>query len=194
MSSSNEQKMLAKMKKGHEEEYDWGTFPLLRRMRDVRRLSGFYLTRPYSDAEHCYYTGLLFLKMARDHAVALSPSSIAWVFCHDAMEVATGDLLYPVKNASKDSREAWDIIEEEAGLAFPKMAEFTDARGKELLGEKAWALFKACDSLELWLFCREEAERGNVLRNIDGSTVEDTMFALIERCEFEGLRSAIGCR
>lgn len=175
-------------------DYDWSTFKLLRRMRDVRRLSGFHLTRAYSDAEHCYYTGLLFLALAKQEDVEISVDAVAWVLAHDAMEVVTGDLLYPAKHTSPDTKFAWNTIEKEIERAVPAMRGYSDDSGRAILGERAWALFKDCDSLELWLFCVEERHLGNVPTNIDGSTVEATMYQLLVKSQFPTIRSAVGCQ
>lgn len=172
-------------------EFDWRTFKLLRRMRDVKRLAGFFTTRVYTDAEHCYYTGLLFMAMARAHGLALTTEQIAWVFCHDAMEVATGDLLYPVKNASAVSRGCWDTIEAEVAKDYPALEKFTDSNGREILGDVRWDLFKDCDSLELWLCCTEERNRSNDMRNLDGSTVEATMYRNLVKSKFEFIRKTV---
>lgn len=198
LTRDKEHAMLANMKGVTEDfspsvepDYDWRAYKALRRMRDVRRLAGFYTTRVYTDAEHCYYTGLLFKLMADAHNVAYTAEGLLWVFCHDAMEVATGDLLFPVKNASVVSRGCWDTIEAEVGKNYPQIAEYADEKGRALLGEVGWALFKDCDALELWLCCTEERNRSNEMRNLDGSTVEATMYKILKRSRFESIRLCV---
>ncbi len=198
MSSSRhekEQLMLFDMKGGTvTNAHDWREFTALRRLRDVRRLAGFHLTRPYSDAEHCYYTGLLFLEIAKVENVPVSASAIEWVFTHDAMEAITGDLLYPVKHASDKAAEAWDVIETEASKKTQLFSSRTDAHAKSVMTDAEWRLFKDCDALELWLFCIEEKALGNILANVDGTTVEDTMYAVLVPSPFATVRKAIRCK
>lgn len=172
-------------------DYDWSTFTVLRRMRDVHRLSGFHYSRPYSDAEHCYYTGLLFIEMARAHGVHPSIDQVFWVFCHDAMETITGDLLYPAKNTNSETKKAWETIEREVSKKNKWANAFRDAKGMEILGTVQWNLFKACDSLELWMFCVEEEQYGIILKNSDGSTVRETMYAVLRDCGFEHIEEVV---
>jgi 5'-deoxynucleotidase YfbR-like HD superfamily hydrolase len=160
-------------------------------MRDVHRLSGFFTTRVYTDAEHCYYTGLLFVAMAHTHNVTVTEEMIVWVFTHDALEVATGDLLYPAKNTNRLTQESWSVIEKEVSESMPSLKGYADVDGMRLLGVDAWNLFKACDALELWLCCTEERNRSNEMRNIDGTTVEATMFNVLKDCPFEHIREAV---
>jgi len=199
--SEKEQAMVAGMKRPYESKgvpedsndvaYDWSTFKALRRMRDVHRLSGFFTTRVYTDAEHCYYTGLLFVAMAHTHNVTVTEEMIVWVFTHDALEVATGDLLYPAKNTNRLTQESWSVIEKEVSESMPSLKGYADVDGMRLLGVDAWNLFKACDALELWLCCTEERNRSNEMRNIDGTTVEATMFNVLKDCPFEHIREAV---
>jgi 5'-deoxynucleotidase YfbR-like HD superfamily hydrolase len=173
------------------ESYDWDTFKALRRMRDVHRLSGFFTTRVYTDAEHCYYTGLLFVQMAHAHKVNINQEMIVWVFTHDALEVATGDLLYPTKNLNRITKGAWATIEKEVSDSTPSLKGYADVDGMRLLGIEAWNLFKACDALELWFCCIEEWNRSNTLVNLDGRSVEETMYACLKDCPFEYIREAV---
>jgi 5'-deoxynucleotidase YfbR-like HD superfamily hydrolase len=173
------------------DSYDWSTFKAIRKMRDVHRLSGIFTTRIYTDAEHCYYTGLLFVAMAHAHKVNVTEEMIVWVFTHDALEVATGDLLYPAKNTNQETQGAWALIEKAVVDNTPSLEGYSDIEGMRLLGGAAWDLFKACDALELWLCCTEERNRGNVLLNMDGGTVEAAMYRYLKDVPFEHIREAV---
>ena len=172
--------------------YNWSQFKLLRRMRDVKRLAGFFTTRAYDDATHCYYTGLLFAQMADAHDLSYSPGQLLWVLCHDAVEVLTGDLLYPAKNTNWITKEAWDDIEKAVTKEEPLLQPFTNAEGMAILGPTLWDLFKDCDALELWLCMTEERNRHNEVANPDGGTVEARMFAVLRESKFVRIREAVG--
>lgn len=167
---------------------DLKTYALLRRMRFVHRLSGFQLTRPYTDAEHCYYTGLLFEAMADQHNFSVTKREVDWVYVHDSLEVLTGDLLYPAKNLNKATQVAWDIIEHEVTSNSPSLPA-SDRVAQGFFSDDAWLLFKDCDSLELLMFCIEEARLGNILVNPDGTTVESTMRNLLSKSKFPKIKA-----
>lgn len=178
---------------GHWAEYEaWQRINALRRMRDVHRLAGFFTTRVYTDAEHCYYVGVLFEEMAALHSVKVTPQEVSWAYRHDALEVATGDLLYPAKNTSRETEEAWDTIEIEVGNKYPYLRMYAEKEARTFFTNDAWRLVKACDYLELWLCTREERARGNILTNLDGTTVEQTMYNVVSACQFKYIRMAVG--
>lgn len=162
-------------------------FRILRRMRDVKRLAGFYTSRAYYDAEHCYYTGLLFMRIAEMYALPVTLAQANWVLCHDALESLTGDLLSPAKNTSKKTKEAWGIIENEVVASNAEVAEYTDERGREILGPQLWELFKVCDAAELVLCCLEEEDRRVTVKNADGSSVKGKMLKIIEASPYKDI-------
>ena len=91
---------------------------------------------------------------------------------HDVFEVVTGDVLLPVKIHSNETKRKWEEIEEEIVEAHPLLKPFTDTAAENYFTHVSWKLFKACDLLELYIFCEEELALGNhgvgvitVLRN-----------------------------
>jgi len=158
-----------------------------RRMRDVRRLSGCFITRPYSIAEHCYFTGMLFEDIAEIDHVRVTRQEIHWVYRHDALEIVTGDLLYPVKNMNEVTQKAWATIENEVVKTYPSLLPYVDDEAVLWFSLRAWRLFRECDGLELYLFCKEERLNGNVVRNSDGSSVEKRMEAFLIHSKFKGV-------
>lgn len=131
-----------------------------RRMRHVQRLAGTIILKTYSLAEHCYYTGLLYMLIAKEDNVDIKITDIDKVFHHDILEVETGDLLYPAKHATKSCESWWDNIENTIiNLRVPFLARYMDDQGWS--SETALRLFKACDMLELYLFCLDEHRIGN---------------------------------
>lgn len=163
----------------------------LRRMRDVPRLAGFFKTRPYSDAEHCYYTGMLFEDIAYADGVPVTKEEIYWVYRHDAFEVLTGDLLYPAKNTNRATQSFWESIELEIAERNPALAPFTDYEATRWFQPVSLALFKDCDSLELLMFCEEEKSRGNLLLNADGSSVIDVMLKALLHTPFMSIQHIV---
>lgn len=148
-----------------------------RRMKHVNRLAGTPTINRQSLAEHCYYTGLLFLYCAQAESVPVTPNEVAFVFMHDIAEVVTGDLLYPAKHAG-DNNDRWDAVEE-AALAehAPFLLPYTD----NALTGAALKLFRACDMLELFMCVCEERALGNHSREL--KTVWNNAIAFFERID-----------
>jgi 5'-deoxynucleotidase YfbR-like HD superfamily hydrolase len=139
-----------------------------RQMRHVQRLSGTPILKPYSIAEHCYFTGLLFMEVAERDNVSVTLKDIKKVFMHDILEVKTGDLLYPAKHSNAACEKNWDEIEQiVVNKSAPLLAPYMDDAGWS--SKEAQALFKVCDLLELFMFCRDEQAIGNYsvhMRNV----------------------------
>jgi 5'-deoxynucleotidase YfbR-like HD superfamily hydrolase len=190
MNSSNEMQMLEDMKCARRPTIK--IIEYARRMRDVRRLAGFQTIRNYSDAEHCYYTGLLFMEIAKEEKLDITLKQIEFVFLHDILEILTGDLLYPAKNTNSVTKEAWDIIEREVEKTIPDLFGYAETTASVFFSPSAWALFKDCDALELWICCNEEKRLGNVMYNADSTTVEDTMFNILKNSQFKTVLKRIG--
>jgi len=138
------------------------TFKHLRNLKRANRLSASPLIQTYSVAEHCYYTGLLFLLVADKEVISVTPNETLWVFQHDVLESVTGDLLLPVKTYSPITRKCWKEIEHELIKGdYSYLSHLTDNEGRQFFTPDAWELFKIVDLLELWLFCKEEIMLGN---------------------------------
>lgn len=164
---------------------------ILRRMRDVPRLAGFFKTRPYSDAEHCYYTGMLFEDIADADGISVTKEEVQWVYRHDAFEIVTGDLLYPAKNTNRSTQSFWESIELEVAEGYPALSPFTDYEASKWFKPVSLALFKDCDSLELLLFCKEEELRGNRLINVNGTSVASVMLKVLLHTPFMSIRQIV---
>lgn len=132
-------------------------------MRHIHRLAGTFTIRPYTVALHCYMTGLLFEDIARMEGITITPYETKIVYRHDLFETVTGDMLLPVKIHSESVRNHWEAIEttliEEK---FNYLRPYNDADMERQFSPAAWNLFKAVDLFELYLFCWEETELGNM--------------------------------
>lgn len=153
-----------------------------RRMKHVARLAGTPTINRQSLAEHCYYTGLLFVQCAALENIPVKPEEVAFVFMHDIAEVVTGDLLWPAKH-SGGNNEHWDAIEESALRdQAPFLLPYTD---NTLKGE-ALKLFRACDMLELFLCVCEEKRMGNTSRELN--TVIENAERFLGNTDFPSVR------
>ena len=137
-----------------------------RRMKNVDRMSGTIKHRPYSLLEHQYMVAVLFRIFASRENVAYDMQVFDLILNHDNLEAVTGDLVYPVKNASNKTRECWDTIEEEILKLHPVLERYSDNNLREGMTELQRNLFKACDYLDLWIFLKEEIALGNASRDI----------------------------
>ncbi|KKN61482.1 hypothetical protein LCGC14_0521370 [marine sediment metagenome] len=137
-------------------------FKHLRLLKNAHRLSSFRLLQPYSVAEHCYYTGLLFETISEYENIQITKKEIYYVYRHDIIETITGDVLLTVKIHSKTTKQKWAHIEKEIICnKYPYLESFLDEYIPSNFSKEAWMLFKACDLFELYLFCLEEIELGN---------------------------------
>lgn len=132
-----------------------------RKMLTIDRLAGKFKLRKYDLAQHCYYTGILFMHFANLENIEYSKETIEIVFAHDLMEVATTDLPWNCKNLNETTKECWATIENEAAKAFPDFQRFSDDNIKNSLSKEQFTLFKVMDYLELFLFIHEEILLGN---------------------------------
>lgn len=159
-------------------------FKHLRSLKNGHRLFGKSLIQSYTVAEHCYYTGILFLMFAEREAIATTVKETIWVFQHDILESITGDVLLPVKSYSPETKMNWDKIENELTSGrYSYLNNFSDKNAKEFFSDEAWNLFKAIDLLELWIFCKEEQKLGNESKYL--KVVIDNCVRIITSFNFE---------
>lgn len=150
----------------------------LYRMSSVERFTGTFHHQHYNIAEHCYRTAILFKWWASIEDVAYTMHEFDIVLQHDAVEAITGDLTYPVKNFSEETKSAWAVIEKELTQGT-HLEKYSDENIKAALNERQYALFKCCDYLELLIFCIKEITYGNRSKEI--LETRDTCMKLIHR-------------
>ena len=139
----------------------------LKAMKYATRLSGIPLIQPYSTAIHCYYTGILFEEIAKYEGIIVTPLETKFVYRHDVLETVTGDVLLPVKIHSETTKKKWEEIEAEmVESKYRYLHCYTDEFAEEYFSSLSYKLFKACDLFELYLFCCEETELGNMSSGI----------------------------
>ncbi len=157
-----------------------------RKMLHIQRIPGVFKTRPYNLAEHSYYVTVLFLRFCKLENVGIGPSAIELVMDHDVLETISADLPYHVKNLNESTKRAWNIIEEEVVKAKPAFKDVSDDALEIGLSSKQFQLFKACDLLELWIFCKEEVLLGN--KSVEIQKVIDTCNTLLtQKVRFESI-------
>jgi len=142
-------------------------------MLTIDRLAGKFKLRKYDLAQHCYFTGILFMHFAEIEKIEYSREVLELVFAHDLMEVATTDLPWPVKQLNDTTKECWNTIENEIAKAYPEFQKYADEEIKNSLTSKQFSLFKSCDYVELFLFIHEEILLGNITSE---------MIEIYERC------------
>jgi 5'-deoxynucleotidase YfbR-like HD superfamily hydrolase len=128
---------------------------------NVNRLAGIPTHKPYNVAVHSYHTGLIFMDLCDHYGKYPSFKVVQWVFRHDMLEAATGDLLYPAKNLNDETKIAWRTIEDEVSGQNQWLYEYSEDIAMERFTDFFWNLFKAADLYELFLFCTDEYEMGN---------------------------------
>lgn len=102
----------------------------------------------YNIAQHSYGAVSLLLLLHPNPSLTLI-KAVQW---HDVAERWLGDIPAPAKWTHTELGEAYERAEEELLKRLGLFGELTDL-------EVAW--LKAVDTLELWLWCREEEALGN---------------------------------
>lgn len=102
----------------------------------------------YNIAQHSYGAVSLLLLLHPNPSLTLI-KAVQW---HDVAERWLGDIPAPAKWTHTELGEAYERAEEELLKRLGLFAQLTDP-------EQAW--LKAVDTLELWLWCREEEALGN---------------------------------
>jgi 5'-deoxynucleotidase YfbR-like HD superfamily hydrolase len=138
-----------------------------RKMKNIERLSGTFKFRPYNLLEHSYMVLVLFRHFASKEDVSYDMNTLDFVIHHDGLESISTDLIWPVKNFSKITKDCWKKIEEEIVKKHHQLERYSDHNIKENLTPIQYSLFKACDMLDLWIFLKEEWAIGNHSKKIE---------------------------
>lgn len=147
--------------------------------KNVERLSGKYKIRSYNLLEHSYLVLNLYLELCKEECELVSVEQIDAILKHDITETISLDLPYPVKNLNIETKESWAIIENESVKWFaPELLPYTDENLKKKFSDNQYNIFKLCDLLELWIFCKEEQRFGNKTTEIQ--KIIDKCFGLLE--------------
>ncbi len=113
-----------------------------------RRHTG-HRSRPYDVAQHSFNAVSLLLILYKGEP---SVSLIKAVMWHDCAERWVGDIPAPIKSDFPDLKKAYEDAEEQI-LKKLNLLPFLSAH------ERMW--LRAIDTLELWMWCREELAMGN---------------------------------
>lgn len=159
-----------------------------RKMSTIDRLSGTMKNRRYSLAEHSYYVAAMFQDFAGIEGIIYTVDDLYLVLRHDYLEVLTADLIYPVKNFSTKTKEAWETIEKEIIQSEEKnyMNLFSDELMRNEMEPIVHRLVKDCDLLELYLFCYEEVLLGNMSNEI--KHILEVLKESLNRTPFESIK------
>lgn len=130
-------------------------------MKDIQRLPNTPHHRGYNLLEHGLVVGMLFRWFASEEDVPYDINVFDKVLLHDYVESVTGDLNACVKKFNNKTQVAWDIIEQEICDNDPVLSPYSDKNIKGYLTDEQYRLFKMCDTLDLWIFCRNEISLGN---------------------------------
>lgn len=137
-----------------------------RALKNIDRLTGVTKHKNYNLLEHSYMVAILFKKFASIEDVPYTMVEFDLVMNHDIVESVTGDLSYEVKKATHKTEISWEIIEDEIIKIHPQLDHYSDKRIKSGLNERQYNLFKTCDTLDLWIFLKEEVALGNTTSRV----------------------------
>lgn len=130
-------------------------------MKDIQRLPNTPHHRGYNLLEHGLVVGMLFRWFASEENIEYNINVFDKVLMHDFIESVTGDLNACVKKFSRKTSEAWEIIENEICSFDLTLAPYSDKEIKKSMTDMQHRLFKCCDYLDLWIFCKNEVALGN---------------------------------
>lgn len=135
-------------------------------MKDIQRLPNTPHHRGYNLLEHGLVVGMLFRWFASEEDVAYDINVFDKVLLHDYVESVTGDLNACVKKFNKNTAAAWDIIEYEICHGDVNLLPYSDEEIKKTMTDLQYRLFKTCDYLDLWIFCKNEQALGNTSKKL----------------------------
>ncbi len=153
------------------------------KMRNIQRLSGHSKLRSYNLLEHSFMVTALFKEFCKLESIDYDLEVLDAVMNHDLLESETGDLIYPVKNLNEVTKNSWETIEREVTIKYTELAKYTDENIHKRLNQIQLNMLKACDLLELWIFCMEERDMGNKTL----VEVEMTCQRLISKFDFRSI-------
>ena len=132
-----------------------------RKLKNIDRLSRMPKLRQYNLIEHSYMVTILFRHFASKEDVPYDMVVLDYVMHHDILEAETGDLPYDIKCMNDVTEHAWRSLEIEVSKRHHQLRRYTDVNIKEALTPLQFQLFKICDTLDLWIFLKEEEGLGN---------------------------------
>lgn len=135
-------------------------------MKEIQRLPNTPHHRGYNLLEHGMVVGMLFRWFASEEDVAYDINVFDKVLLHDYVESVTGDLNSCVKNFSPATKAAWELIEREICSTDIVLQPYSDDALKKGMTDLQHRLFKMCDYLDLWIFCKNEIALGNACKKI----------------------------
>jgi hypothetical protein len=71
-----------------------------------------------------------------------------------------------VKKFNENTAAAWDIIEYEICHGDVNLLPYSDEEIKKTMTDLQYRLFKTCDYLDLWIFCKNEQALGNTSKKL----------------------------
>jgi len=151
--------------------------------RGVKRMGNIFTLRQYNLMEHQYMVGMLFRHFASIEDVPYDINIWDIVLHHDIVEVVTQDLPWPVKNFNQVTKESWRLIENELIKKHFQLEKYSDESIKSILTPRQYALLKACDTLDLLIFVKEEKSYGNCSKEI--LEVENNCLKIFNSLEFD---------
>ena len=122
--------------------------------------------RGYNLLEHGLVVGMLFRWFASEEDVSYDINVFDKVLLHDYVESVTGDLNVCVKKFNDNTAAAWDIIEYEICHGDANLLPYSDEEIKKTMTDLQYRLFKTCDYLDLWIFCKNEQALGNTSKKL----------------------------
>lgn len=135
-------------------------------MKDIQRLPNTPHHRGYNLLEHGLVVGMLFRWFASEEDVSYDINVFDKVLLHDYVESVTGDLNACVKKFNENTAAVWDIIEYEICHGDVNLLPYSDEEIKKTMTDLQYRLFKTCDYLDLWIFCKNEQALGNMSKKL----------------------------
>lgn len=158
-----------------------------RKMYNIQRLAGTFKLRSYNLAEHSFMVQQLFVEIAKAEDLPIIASDVILASRHDLLEAVTGDLLYPVKNLNSTTHSCWETIEDEVMDSYPVLRLYSDDNMKDGFSFPGLhEVMKAADTLDLWIFCKEEEALGNSTGNLKKVIIECNKL-LVEKFNFKSV-------
>lgn len=161
-------------------------FAMFSRMKYINRWQLMRNTRNENLSEHSHFVSAIAHALVMLHnqyyegKLNADRAAVLGIY-HDMPEIITGDMPTPVKYFSKEMREAYHVVEQNASeklidmLSEDLKAEYSAYFHQKEEDKELWRFVKAADKMSALVKCIEEEQAGNTEFSSAKKSIEETL-------------------
>lgn len=127
---------------------------------NIKRYAMETTLRKQNLSEHGYGVGSLFFLLCGELDLEPTAEDVFMAMNHDFAETYTGDLNRLIKHKNSETKESWQIIEDQ--ILPENVGKYSDFKLEEHFEEKMLSVLHLSDDIEAFLYCNEEYNGGNM--------------------------------